>query len=114
MHKNERGSAQYGKRKDTSLPPGLDDVLNFDIIYSLRERLQQLRGQGNGVYADRLERVLLNGAPDEASMRRQVARHWNRAVFNASFVEVGTTLQERGVWPMSYGNAFFEEEYVES
>ncbi len=36
------GSAQYGSRRDPSLPAGLDDVLNYELIGNIEQRLEVL------------------------------------------------------------------------
>jgi hypothetical protein len=101
VRKNARGSAQYGKRKDPTIPPGIDDVVNFEILYSTEARLAALAAEGitPSRDVDRLARLLLKGAPSLQTRHRMEALYASRGVFNQSFVAFGAGRQRAGVWP---------------
>jgi hypothetical protein len=97
--KNARGSPNRykGPRNTTGLPEGIDEVFNLHIVADVRQRLQGLRDSGQVERADKLDALLLGGAPRPTAVAESArataigaSKRWSRA-----FVDDGVAVLER-------------------
>ena len=104
QRKNARGDAYFGKsRRYTELPTGVDDVLNTELVSSVRERLRWLLERHGGkpavaAWASRLQVLLLEGVPSVDELAAMQPRDGSE-LWTKEFRTRGENNQQAKRWP---------------